>query len=120
MAQYLVDPIKSFEEIRDNYILYIKTAFGSRFKENVNGEISFEQEREELLRRDQVLSREPWIEPIPAYEKQVDASGKGMTIKDFPESCFPGMTSSSISLFKEFIEKGLMSYPLYQHQYQKI
>lgn len=120
MAQYLVDPIKSFEEIRDNYILYIKTAFGSRFKENVDGEISFEQEREELLRRDQVLSREPWIEPIPAYEKQVDASGRGMTIKDFPESCFPGMTSSSISLFKEFIEKGLMSYPLYQHQYQML
>ena len=120
MAQYLVDPIKSFEEIRDNYILYIKTAFGSRFKENVDGEISFEQEREELLRRDQVLSREPWIEPIPAYEKQVDASGRGMTIMDFPESCFPGMTSSSISLFKEFIEKGLMSYPLYQHQYQML
>lgn len=120
MAQYLVDPIKSFEEIRDNYILYIKTAFGSRFKENVEGSTSFEHEREALLRRDQVLSREPWIEPIPAYEKQVDATGKGMTIKDFPESSFPGMTPSSISLFKEFIEKGLMSYPLYQHQYQML
>ena len=120
MAQYLIDPIKSFEEIRDNYILYIKTAFGSRFKENVGNEVSFEQEREALLRRDQVLSREPWIEPIPAYEKQVDDQGRGMTIKDFPAESFPGMSPSAISLFQEFIYKGLMSYPLYQHQYQML
>ena len=35
MAKYLLDPIKSYEEIRDNYILYLKTAFGTRFKEHV-------------------------------------------------------------------------------------
>ena len=120
MAHYLIDPIKSFEEIKDNYILYIKTAFGSRFKESMEGEMSFEQEREALLRRDQVLSREPWIEPIPAYEKQVDSDGKGMTIKDFPEDCFPGMSPGAIALFKEFIDTGLMSYPLYQHQYEML
>lgn len=118
MAQYLLDPIKSFEEIRDNYILYVKTAFGSRFKDTIGDKPSFEDEREALLLKDQVLCREPWIEPIPAYEKQLDINGRGMTIKDFPESCFPGMSSSSILLFKEFIEKGLMAYPLYQHQYQ--
>ena len=43
MGKYLIDPIKSFKEIRDNYITYIKTAFGTRFKD---GEDSFESERE--------------------------------------------------------------------------
>ena len=69
MAKYLLDPIKSYEEIRDNYILYLKTAFGTRFKEHVADTQSFEEERERLLLKDQVLSREPWIEPIPSYKK---------------------------------------------------
>ena len=27
----MIDPIGAFEEIRENFILYIKTAFGTRF-----------------------------------------------------------------------------------------
>lgn len=120
MAQYLLDPIKSFEEIRDNYILYVKTAFGSRFRETVGDKPSFEDEREALLLKDQVLCREPWIEPIPAYEKQTDEEGKGMTIKDIPENDFTGMSQKSVNLYKEFISRGLMSYPLYKHQYRML
>lgn len=48
MAKYLLDPIKSFEEIRDNYILYLKTAFGSRFKDHVGDVMSFEEERQKF------------------------------------------------------------------------
>lgn len=120
MAQYLLDPIKSFEEIRDNYILYVKTAFGSRFRETVGDNPSFEDEREALLLKDQVLCREPWIEPIPAYEKQTDEEGKGMTIKDIPAKNFVGMSQKSVDLYKEFINRGLMSYPLYKHQYRML
>ena len=61
MAKYLINPIHAYREIKDNFILYVKTAFGTRYK-------SIEKEREDLLRTDQVASREPWIEPLPAYK----------------------------------------------------
>ena len=120
MGKYLLDPIKSFEEIRSNFILYIKTAFGTRFKESTQGTESFEQEREALLLKDQVLSREPWIEPIPSYRKKLDSSGNDVTIMDLTAADLPGMTTKSANLFKEFIRTGLMSYPLYLHQYNML
>lgn len=61
MAKYLINPIYAYKEIKDDFLLYIKTAFGTRYD-------SIEKEREELLRTDQVASREPWIEPLPSYE----------------------------------------------------
>ena len=120
MAKYLLDPIKSFEEIRDNYILYLKTAFGSRFKEHIGDVSSFEEEREALLLKDQVLCREPWIEPIPSYKKTLDGAGRGRTINDLSVADFPGMDERTIKLFQEFISTGLMSYPLYLHQYNML
>ncbi|MCW7509686.1 hypothetical protein ND816_17710, partial [Leptospira levettii] len=62
------DPIGSFETIKDNYIRYIRTAFGTKFD-------SFEREREDLLNKDRVFYRKPWIEPLPEYkssEKKID------------------------------------------------
>ena len=120
MAKYLLDPVKSFREIRDNYILYVKTAFGTRFKEHVGDSRSFEEEREDLLKKDQVLCREPWIEPIPSYEKQVDADGREMSISECGTEDLPGMTERTAALFKEFISEGLMSYPMYSHQYRML
>lgn len=120
MAKYLLDPIKSFEEIRDNYILYLKTAFGSRFKDHVGDVMSFEEERQKLLLKDQVLCREPWIEPIPSYKKILDSAGREMTINDFAASDFLGLDEKTTELFKEFISTGLMSYPLYLHQYKML
>ena len=32
MAKYLIDPIYAYKEIKDNFILYVKTAFGTRYK----------------------------------------------------------------------------------------
>ena len=120
MPKYLLDPIKSFEEIRNNYILYLKTAFGSRFKEHIGEVKSFEEEREELLLQDQVLCREPWIEPIPSYKKILDTQGHDRTINDFTSDDFPGMDERTALLFQEFISTGLMSYPLYLHQYRML
>ena len=104
MPKYLLDPIKSFKEIRENYISYIKTAFGTRFKE---GDNSLEKEREALLYRDQVLSREPWIEPLPAYpHKTID--GARQTVNDLNQADLPGMSEPAIERFKKFISTGLM------------
>ena len=120
MGKFLLDPIKSFEEIRSNFILYIKTAFGTRFKESENGTQNFESEREELLLKDQVLSREPWFEPLPSYKKKTDNYGQDVTIMDLKAEDLPSMSQKSIDLFKEFINTGLMSYPLYLHQYNML
>lgn len=111
MAKYLINPIYAYKEIKDNFILYIKTAFGTRYE-------SLEQEREDLLRTDQVASREPWIEPLPAYENVVMDNGDKLKISTLRPADLPGMTDEAQQLFKEFINKGLISgdYPVYRHQ----
>ena len=60
------DPIGAFDAIRDNFLLYVKTAFGTQFP-------SLELEREALLRHTTVSEpgvfyQDPWIEPLPRYE----------------------------------------------------
>ncbi len=55
------DPIGAFEKIRDNFILYLKTAFGTQFP-------GLEREREAMLRRPGILNQQPWIEPLPRYQ----------------------------------------------------
>jgi hypothetical protein len=62
------DPIGSFETIKENFIRYVETAFGTKF----NG---VEKERYALLNTDRVLYRKPWIEPLPDYlssNKKID------------------------------------------------
>ena len=54
------DPIGSFETIKENFIRYVKTAFGTKFE-------GVEKERYDLLNYDKVLYRKPWIEPLPDY-----------------------------------------------------
>lgn len=111
MAEYLINPIHAYREIKDNFILYVKTAFGTRYK-------SIEKEREELLRTDQVTSREPWIEPLPAYKNIDLENGTQLRISTLRPSDVPGMNENALTLFKEFITKGLIKgdYPIYQHQ----
>jgi len=110
MAKYLINPIYSYKEIKENFILYVKTAFGTRYD-------SIEKEREELLNTDSIVSREPWIEPLPSYNN-IERNGEKLRISSLEESDLPGMNIEARSLFKEFILKGLISgnYPIYQHQ----
>jgi len=70
------DPIGAFDSIRDNFILYLKTAFGTRFP-------SIEAEREELLRQPRVLCQEPWIEPLPIFQDS------GKTVQDLTNEDIP-------------------------------
>ena len=43
MAKYLINPIYAYKEIKENFILYVKTAFGTRYD-------CLEKEREEFLK----------------------------------------------------------------------
>lgn len=100
----MLDPIGVFNQIRENFILYIKTAFGTRFP-------SLESEREHLLNQRGVFIREPWIEPLPRY-KSSDKRINDLTSRDLP-----GMNEEQIRLFKELVMCGLVgNYPLHSHQ----
>lgn len=85
MAKYLINPIYAYKEIKDNFILYVKTAFGTRYE-------SLESEREELLRTDEVASREPWIEPLPSYCNKILPNGEKLrfltSLEAFDLYCF--------------------------------
>ena len=111
MAKYLINPIHAYKEIKDDFLLYIKTAFGTRYD-------SIEKEREELLRTDQVSSREPWIEPLPSYENILLENHQKLTISTLRPVDVPGMTPTAQQLFKEFMSYGLMKggFPIYRHQ----
>ena len=111
MAKYLINPIYAYKEIKDNFILYVKTAFGTRYE-------SLESEREELLRTDEVASREPWIEPLPSYCNKILPNGEKLRISTLRPEDMPGMNDEARSIFQEFMLNGLVSgdYPIYQHQ----
>lgn len=99
------DPIQSFNTIKENYIRYVETAFGTKFE-------SIEEERREKLNTDRVLYRKPWIEPLPDYK----SSGKiisQLTIEDVP-----GMTVQELETFKGLVNTGLFTgaFPMHFHQ----
>lgn len=98
-------PIEAFEEIRNEFIRYVKTAFGTRYP-------SLESDRENLLLKSGILSQVPFIEPLPRYK----SSNK--KIKDLNETDLPGLSINQINLFKHLVNCGLFSskYPLYKHQ----
>ena len=104
----MIDPIGAFDTIRDNFILYIKTAFGTRFP-------SIEDEREELLRQQRIMCQEPWIEPLPMYEKS------GNTLEDLSSEYLPGLSEHDIADFKGLAACGLVgTYELYAHQVEML
>ncbi|MBE0525167.1 MAG: DEAD/DEAH box helicase, partial [Methanosarcinales archaeon] len=102
------DPIGAFDTIRDNFILYIKTAFGTRFP-------SIEAEREALLRKPRVMCQEPWIEPLPVYQKS------GKTISTLTDEDLPGLNELEITYFKSLVSCGLFKdYELHAHQVEML
>lgn len=100
----MLDPIGAFKKIRENFILYIQTAFGTRFP-------SLEMEREKLLKQRGVLNQEPWIEPLPRY------LSSDKTIDTLSQEDLPGLNEQQTALFKELVKCGLFSEnTLYLHQ----
>lgn len=99
------DPIGSFETIKENFIRYVKTAFGTKFE-------GVEKERYDLLNYDKVLYRKPWIEPLPDYV----SSGK--KIKDLTaEDLGNALSEAEANTFKGLVNTGLVgNFPLHSHQ----
>ena len=99
-----MDVIRAFDKVRDSYIDYVKTAFGTQYP-------GLEAERELLLRQPGTICQEPWIEPIPRYR----TSGK--KVQDLTVSELPGMSVDTICDFQELAACGLLGeYVLYDHQ----
>src|ERR1700730_17548515 len=104
MTNARLDPLTSFESVRDQFLLYIKTAFGTRFP-------ALEQERERLLRTPGVFCQPPWIEPVPRYQR-ADKS-----IRDLEKEDLPGLSPDDREDLKTLASAGLVGdYHLYRHQ----
>ena len=99
-----MDVIRAFDKVRDSYIDYVKTAFGTQYP-------GLEAERERLLRQPGTICQEPWIEPIPRYR----TSGK--KVRDLTVNELPGFSPAEIEAFKDLVSCGLVGeYELYEHQ----
>lgn len=100
------NPIQVFEKIRDNFILYLETAFGTRYTD-------FEAERNALMKRDKVFARAPWVEPLPTYKPSE------FTIDSIP--AIPNVKAQELEIFKRIVGAGLFgSNKLYQHQWEML
>lgn len=102
----MTDPIGAYEQIRDNFILYLKTAFATRYP-------ALEAEREVLLRTDKTLCREPWLEPQPRYQSS------GLTVSQLQAGAeLPGLDEPAAQRFRDLLGAGLFGaqQPLYAHQ----
>lgn len=99
------DPIGSFETIKENFIRYVKTAFGTKFE-------GVEKERYDLLNYDKVLYRKPWIEPLPDY------ISSGKKINDLTaEDLGYVLSEIEVNTFKGLVNTGLIgNFPLHSHQ----
>ena len=103
-----MDIISAFDRVRDSYVDYVKTAFGTQYP-------GLEVERERLLREPGTISQEPWIEPIPRYQ----TSGK--KVGDLTAADLPGMTPEEIVAFQSLTRCGLIGdFELYDHQLETL
>jgi Lhr-like helicase len=102
------DPVGAFDKVRESYILYVKTAFGTQFP-------GLELERERLLGRQGQICQEPWIEPLPRYE----SSGK--RVVDLSLTDLPGLTQGRLEEFKQLVSCGLLGdFKLHRHQVEML
>jgi len=100
------DPIGSFETIKENFIRYVETAFGTKFE-------GIEKERYALLNYDKVLYRKPWIEPLPDYvssNKRID----DLTLEDLGNA----FNTNEANTFKELVKTGLFPAGIRLHSHQ--
>jgi DEAD/DEAH box helicase domain-containing protein len=100
------NPFLSHKDIQDAVLKYVETAFGTASE-------SFEKERAEALRKEGVVFREQFIEPIPEYLK-------GDKLQDLTGSDLPGMSQEEIAVFKSICGARLFptqsNYNLFRHQ----
>ena len=100
------DPIGSFETVKENFIRYVETAFGTKFQ-------GIEKERYALLNYDKVLYRKPWIEPLPDYissNKRID----DLTQDDLGSA----LNTREEVFFKSLVKTGLFPSAIKLHSHQ--
>ena len=110
-------PIQSFENIKEDFIRYIDTAF----------HISEEETRKEyleLLRKNGTLCREPYIEALPEYEPFTDANGNAVQFMNITKAQL-GLNDNDISdtafnNFKELAQQGLFPGQYVPHKHQMV
>ena len=103
-----MDFISAFDKLRDSYVDYVKTAFGTQYP-------GLEAERERLLKEPGTISQEPWIEPIPRYRKSGKRAG------DLTASDLPGLAVDEIAAFRGLVSCGLIGdFELYDHQIEML
>ncbi|MCI0627995.1 MAG: DEAD/DEAH box helicase [Acidobacteria bacterium] len=101
------DPIRAFEGIKENVLLYLKTAFATQYP-------SVEAERERLLGAPQSFYQEPWIEPLARYLAIKPISD--LTLDDVP-----GLNAATLEDFTELARCGLVGdYQLFAHQLEML
>jgi ATP-dependent helicase YprA (DUF1998 family) len=99
----MIDPIGAFQEIKENLLLYIRTAFATQFP-------AVEEERERLLRTQGTFYRDPWIEPLAKYEDVKPISA--LNLADAP-----GLNPTALQDLKDLAQCGLIgTYKLFAHQ----
>ncbi len=105
----MIDPIGSFDEVKKDLLLYIKTAFATRFQ-------SIEEERSKLLIDENVMCRDPWLEPLPRYQPS------GKRIADIQTTDLPTFSPQELEHFKSLAACGLFSSKrmLYHHQLEML
>ncbi|MEO8381596.1 MAG: DEAD/DEAH box helicase [Acidobacteriota bacterium] len=100
----MIDPISAFDSVRDQFLRYVRTAFGTRFP-------AIEAERQALLQQPEAFSQPPWIEPVPRYRQTKK------TVSDIDSVDVPGLNPQTIADFQALASAGLVGdYPLYRHQ----
>src|ERR1022692_3830077 len=99
----MIDPLGSFEQIKENLLLYIRTAFATQFP-------AVEEERERLLRSQGTLYRDPWIEPLARYKDVKPLSA-------LEPADAPGLSPTALQELKDLASCGLIGdYNLFAHQ----
>ena len=102
----MINPINVFDTIKDSFILYVKTAFRTRYTK-------FEEEREELLNKDKIFARAPWVEPLPEYKPA------NYSISEIPN--VPNLSEEELNVFKELAGSGLVgNFKLHLHQFEML
>ncbi len=102
------DPGYAYSSIGEEFLRYVRTAFGTRFP-------GLEIERQRLLEKEGVFTRQPWVEPLPRFQ----TSGRhlsDLTPEDLslgPESCAEFASLAGAGLFNR-------EYELHQHQFDML
>lgn len=102
------EPISAFEQVRNKFILYLQTAYRTRFK-------GVEEEKNRLLKEPGPLFKWPYVELLPEYASSDKGVGN-LTLEDLP------VMGKQLEVFRALITDHLFSskYPFYHHQFKML